>query len=173
MKRLPPIISFVLFIALCMSIAYWAMQIFKPPLRPVAAPPQSETTVINLDAAVTLLGSQAVATPAGNIQLKGVVASSKPSESVAVLVVDGKPPRAVKVGTEILPGVTLREVQKRYVLLMDHGQTKRVELPATEKTSAQPDTVPAPSITGPSPANLPVTPNTPRPANAFTQFRSR
>ena len=33
MKRLPLITSFVLFIALCVSAAYWAMQLFKPPLR--------------------------------------------------------------------------------------------------------------------------------------------
>ncbi len=31
MKRLPLITSFVLFIALCVSAAYWAMQMFNPP----------------------------------------------------------------------------------------------------------------------------------------------
>src|SRR4030065_1562793 len=41
MKRWPLAATFVLFIALCVSAAYWAMQWLKPPSRPVAAPPQA------------------------------------------------------------------------------------------------------------------------------------
>ncbi len=38
MKRWPLLVSFVLFIALCVSATYWGMQLYKPPVRAVAAP---------------------------------------------------------------------------------------------------------------------------------------
>ncbi|HEX8954651.1 MAG TPA: hypothetical protein VF798_00140 [Burkholderiaceae bacterium] len=38
MKRLPLVANFVLFIALCMSAVYWALQPFKPQAQPVAPP---------------------------------------------------------------------------------------------------------------------------------------
>ncbi|MBI3478861.1 MAG: hypothetical protein HY016_00645 [Nitrosomonadales bacterium] len=134
MKRWPLITSFILFIALCVSAAYWAMQLFKPPVRPVAAPPQTITLpTTNLDAAAGLLGGHASAAVASNFQLKGVVVASNPAESVAILSANGKPPKATRVNTEVLPGVRLTEVQHRYVLLSDNGTIKRVELPADAK----------------------------------------
>lgn len=129
MKRMPLITSFVLFIALCVSVAYWAMQMFNPPQRAVAAPPQSAETGPDLNAAAGLLGGHSNAVLASNFQLKGVVVASNPAESVAILAADGKPAQAIRVNTEILPGVTVREVNKHYVLLSDHGVIKRVALP--------------------------------------------
>ena len=32
MKRWPLLVSFVLFIALCVSATYWGMQLYKPPV---------------------------------------------------------------------------------------------------------------------------------------------
>lgn len=126
--------SFILFIALCVSAAYWAMQLFKPPVRPVAAPPQTMSQpVARLDAAASLLGGHSTAAVASNFQLKGVVVASNPAESVAILSANGKPPKALRMNTEVLPGVTVKEVQHRYVLLSDNGVMKRVELPVDAK----------------------------------------
>jgi general secretion pathway protein C len=133
MKRLPLITSFVLFIALCASTAYWAMQILKPPARPVAAPPQAAQPAPRLDAAASLFGVHSNAVVASNFQLKGVVVANDPAESVAVLGANGKSPKATRVNSEVLPGVILKEVQKRYVLLSENGTVKRVELPADAK----------------------------------------
>ena len=134
MKRWPLITSFVLFVALCMSAAYWAMQFFKPPVRAVAAPPQTPQTQPGpkLDTAAGLFGGRGSFTVASNFQLKGVVFSGNPAESVAILAVNGKPAQSIKTNAEVVPGVTLKEVQKGYVLLTEGGATKRVELP--EKT---------------------------------------
>jgi general secretion pathway protein C len=129
MKRWSVFTSFVLFIALCVSLAYWAMQLFNPPQRAVAAPPQSAQTGPDLNAAAGLLGGHSNAIVASNFQLKGVVVASNPAESVAILVADGKPAQTIRVNTEILPGVTVKEVSKHYVLLSDHGVIKRVTLP--------------------------------------------
>ena len=91
MKRMPQITSFILFIALCVSAAYWAMQSFNPPLRAVAAPP-SVQAIPSLDAAANLLGGHATAVVATNFQLTGVVMASNPADSVAILVASGKKP---------------------------------------------------------------------------------
>jgi general secretion pathway protein C len=133
MKRMPQITSFVLFIALCVSAAYWAMQLFNPPVRAVAAPPRKEQPMPSLDAATNLLGGHATAVVASNFQLKGVVMASVPEESVAILVANGKKPQAVRTNAEVLPGVTVKEVQRDHVLLSDGGVIKRVELPKDAK----------------------------------------
>jgi general secretion pathway protein C len=132
MNRLPQFTSFVLFIALCVSAAYWGMQLFNPPLRPVAAPPQSIQTP-NLDAAASLFGGHTTAVIASNFQLTGVVMASNPAESVAILVANGKKPQAVRANNEVLPGVTVKEVQRDHVLLSERGVIKRVDLPKDAK----------------------------------------
>lgn len=128
MKRWPLITSFILFIALCVSAAYWAMQLFKPPVRAIAAPPKVERPAPSLDAAAGMLGGRATMTAASNYQLKGVVVAAKPAESVAILAVNGKPAKAVRTNREVMPGVTVSEVQRDHVLLLEGGMIKRVEL---------------------------------------------
>lgn len=129
MKRWPVITSFVLFIVLCVSASYWAMQLFNPLLRKVATPPQSAQDGPNLDAAASLLGGHSNAVVASNFQLKGVVVAANPSESVAILAANGQTAQAVRVNSDVLPGVTVKEVNKHYVLLSEHGVIKRVTLP--------------------------------------------
>lgn len=133
MKRWPLITSFLLFIALCVSAAYWAMQLFKPPLRPVAAPPQAAQPAPRLDAAANLMGGRSTAVVASNFQLKGVVVAGIAAESVAILSANGKPAKAVRMNAEVLPGVTVREINRSYVLLLEGGVIKRVELPPNVK----------------------------------------
>jgi general secretion pathway protein C len=133
MKRLPLITSFLLFIALCVSAAYWAMQLFNPPLRAVAAPPQTFQAGPNLDAAAGLLGGHGNAAVASNYQLKGVVMASVPADSVAILVANGRKPKTVRTNEEVEPGVTVKEVQRDHVLLSERGVIKRVDLPRNAK----------------------------------------
>ena len=130
MKRLPLVTSFILFIALCASAAYWAMQLLKPPLRAVAAPPQTAQPAPKLDAAAGLLGGRSTAAVASNFQLKGVVVAGDPAKSVAILAANGKPAQAIRTNAEVVPGVTVKEVNRSYVLLSEGGVIKRVELPA-------------------------------------------
>ncbi|MBV8664875.1 MAG: hypothetical protein JO269_00185 [Burkholderiaceae bacterium] len=131
MKRWPILVSFVLFVGLCASLTYWALQFFKPVPRAVVAPKQQLVVEVNPDAIIGLFGGHATATAAvTNFQLKGVVVSNDDKESVAILVPDGKPAVAVRVDAEAAPGVTVKEVHAKYVLLSEGGAIKRVELPA-------------------------------------------
>ncbi|MGZ5818659.1 MAG: type II secretion system protein N [Burkholderiaceae bacterium] len=130
MKRLPVFVSFVLFIALCVSGTYWATRLFKRTERPVSAPQQIARVEVNLGAAAALFGGRpASAAVASNFQLKGVVVADKAEESVAILSADGKPPQSIALNAEVMPGVTVKEVHAKYVVLSDGGVNKRVELP--------------------------------------------
>lgn len=129
MKRWPLITSFVLFIALCVSAAYWAMLLFKSPQRAVIQPPQPTHSAPRLDAAAGLLGGRSSFAVASDFQLKGVVVASDPTESVAILSANGKPAQSIRINTEVAPGIAVKEVHRDYVLLSQGGAIKRVELP--------------------------------------------
>ena len=138
MKRLPIIVSLLAVIALSCSVAYWFLQLYKGPDRPIVAAPPAAAAEPSAEAAATLFGGQAVTVVASNYQLTGVVAAGR--ESVAILVADGQTPKALVVGKEIAPGVTVKEVHPRYVMLSEGGVLKRIEL-ATD-TKAGPNLAP-------------------------------
>ena len=140
MKRWSLVATFVLFIAACVSAAYWAMQLFKPPVRTVAAPPQTTVqTAPRLDAAAALFGGRPTIAVASNFQLKGVVVAGNAAESIAILAAGGKPAQVVKTNEEVAPGIKVTEVHSRYVLLSEGGVVKRVELPEDMKGRARAD----------------------------------
>lgn len=173
MKRLPLILNVLAVAVLAASSAYWALQLYKPEQRPIAAPPPAMRAEPPIASATGLFGGAQVAAVASNFQLTGVVAAG--SESVAIIVADGNPAKAVQVGREVAPGVILREVHPRYVMLSDSGVAKRIELAKDVKPAAemaQPTVVtPPPAVTAPPPpqpvaiqtgaATTPATPATP------------
>ncbi len=130
MKRLPILLSFMLFLGVCMSGTYWTMQFIKPKARQVAPPKAPERNDISAESVMNLFGGHLSVAAASNFQLKGVVVSKNDKESVAILVADGKPAEAVRVDGEVIPGVVVKEVHSQYVMLSDNGAMKRVELPA-------------------------------------------
>jgi general secretion pathway protein C len=134
MKRLPLLLSLLAVIALSASIAYWVLQLYQPQQRPLAAAPVAAVPEPAPDAAATLFGGQAAAVVATNYQLTGVVAAGR--ESVAILVADGQPPKALKIGRELASGVTVQEVHPRYVMLSEGGVLKRIDLATDAKPAA-------------------------------------
>lgn len=138
MKRVPLVASFFLFMALCASGTYWTLQFMKPPQRPMVAVAQPNQGDVSLEVAAGLFGGRAAKVAlASNFQLKGVVVAGNSGESIAILVADGKPPLASRVDSEVIPGVIVKEVHARYVLLSEGGIVKRVELQETAKSSMQ------------------------------------
>ena len=131
-KRLPLLFSLLFVIALSASIAFWFLALYKPQQRPLAAMADTSAPDPVPDAAATLFGGQASSVVASNYQLTGVVAAG--GESVAILVADGQPPKALQVGKEISTGVTVREVHPKYVILSEGGVLKRIDL-ATDATA--------------------------------------
>mgnify|MGYP001794078128 CR=1 FL=1 len=99
MKRLPLLISFVMFILLCMSISYWGMQVFKPKVRSVAAPVDNSTFEPGVGQWGSVFGRNPMAeVAASNYQLKGVVVAAQSRDSAAILSAAGKPARPIAVG---------------------------------------------------------------------------
>src|SRR5690606_36376103 len=123
MKRWPLVASFVLFVLLCASLAYWAMQLFTPPVRPVAAPPRDAQADVNAQAAAGLFGGRGsgATAVASNYQLRGVIFSGNPKDSVIIISADGQPAMAVRAGSEVAPGVTVKEVHRNHALLEENG----------------------------------------------------
>lgn len=135
MKRLPLLLTLIALLVLAASLAYWVLQLYKPQQRPLAAAPVAAVPEPAVDAAATLFGGEAVAVMAANYQLTGVVAAG--SEGVAILVADGQPPKALPIGKEIAPGVMVKEVHPRYVMLSEGGVLKRIELATDAKPAAE------------------------------------
>ena len=135
---MPLLITFLLFIALCASAAYWGLQLVRPPARPLAVPVVAAPAELPLDVAALLFGGRPQAVgAASNYQLKGVVVAANGRESVAILSADGKPAQAVGLNTEFQPGVSVREVHSQYILLSEGGVMKRVTLPDGAKAIGQ------------------------------------
>jgi general secretion pathway protein C len=133
-KRLPLLLSLLGVILLAASLAYWILQLYQPPQRPIAAAPRSVMADPPIDAAATLFGGQVVTASATSYQLTGIVSAGR--DSVAIIVAEGSPPKALRVGKELVPGITLAEVHPRYVMLSDGGVMKRLDLAADTKAAA-------------------------------------
>ena len=165
MKRLPQFVTLLALVALSVSLAYWAMQLFKAPQRPINPPPVPVVQDASVEAGASLFGGQvSVAAAASNYQLKGVVASGNGRGSVAIIATDGQPAKAYPTGAEVAPGVRVQEVQARYVLLQDGGVSKRIELATDDKALALPAVMPSPAATPtPAPVQAPATSLVPPP----------
>lgn len=131
MKRLPLITTVAAVAALTASLAYWGLQLFKPQQRMIAAAPMAPAPEPSIAAAQGLFGGQVSVAVASNYVLKGVVAARNGgSDSAAIVSIDNKPATAAGVGREIAPGVVVKEVHDKYVLLADNGAVKRLDLPS-------------------------------------------
>ncbi|MBQ5950001.1 hypothetical protein [Massilia sp. ST3] len=152
-KRLPLLLSLLALILLAASIAYWVLQLYKPEQRPLAAAPVVSQAEPSPDAAATLFGGQPSVAAISNFQLTGVV-SAGPNSAV-IIVADGAPPVAVRIGREIAPGVVVQEVHAKYVMLSDGGVMKRVELATDTRPAgggaAPPPSSPVPVAAAPAP----------------------
>jgi general secretion pathway protein C len=138
MKRLPLLAVFILFLALCMSTAYWGMQLFKPPVRNVAPATFIARSDAPLVAATGLFGGGGMAVAAAsNFVLTGVVVAGNGRESMAIISVDGKPGKAVAMNGELQPGVVIREVHPQFILLSDGGVSRRIELPKSSSLRSE------------------------------------
>ena len=127
-QRLPLLATVLALIALSASIAYWLMALNPPPQRPIANVAVAALPPPGVDAAATLFGGQVATAVVSNYVLTGVIASG--SQGVAIIVADGGAPKALKIGREVAPGITLNEVYPRYVTLLDNGISKRIDLAA-------------------------------------------
>lgn len=170
MQRLPLISSFILFLALCASAAYWVMQFYQPPIRTLIAPPVSTASTPELSNAAGLFGGGVNANVTSHFQLTGVVVADHVNDSVAIIAVEGKPASAFRLNAEIQSGVRITEVQRDHILLSEHGVSKRLDLVANSKTPLQVNAAPVWANTSTSNPAMPLNSSaTMGDSSAFTQ----
>lgn len=128
--RLPAFVSLLLFAALCASIAYWVLQWLAPEPRPVAAPVASEQVMPPVAAAANLFGGKAGGGGLMNVQLRGIIHAGSAAGSVAIMSVDGSAPKYYRLNAELMPGVSVKAIHARTVVLSDHGSERELPLPA-------------------------------------------
>jgi general secretion pathway protein C len=164
MKRWPWIISFLMFILLCISLSYWGMQMFKPKVRPVSAPQNTSTFEQLLGQWGSVFGlSPSAQMAASNYQLKGVVVAPQAQDSVAIISADGKPEQALAIGRELSPGVKLLAVRPTHIIVSESGVDKQIDLPKSSALTSGINVFSAPSPITSAPLNNQVAPATSQP----------
>ena len=165
MTRLPALLSFLLFLALAATLAYWIPQWTAPAPRAVSSTVKTEHAQIPVSAAANLFGGGSEGTAMANVQLRGVVHSGRASDSVAIIAVEGKPSRALRVNSEIAPGLKIKQILNKTVVVSDQGAERELSLPsfAAQESSvtAQPVTssstitpqANAPAVVSPGPSS--------------------
>ncbi len=107
------------------SAVFWGLRLLAPPggSAPVAAAPALGQP--SAQAMAPLLGVPNSSTPlstvrpqqAPRVSLLGVMAGRTEGIGVALLAIDGKPPKPVRVGTELEPGMVVQSVHSHEVRL--------------------------------------------------------
>lgn len=130
MKRLPLFINLCLFAALCAALSFWGLHIFKPKIRPIAAPVMTDAFEPAVGQWGSWFGQAAVAEAApSNFQLRGVIVAKREKDSAAIIAVDGRPTLIIGVGKELAPGVVLQGVHADHIMVAEAGAPRRIDLP--------------------------------------------
>jgi general secretion pathway protein C len=172
--------TFLVWLLAAASIVYWALQFVSGPSSPLSAAVAAPAAA-TIDAQALAKGLGGGAAPAasnpteagaapGPLQaarfvLTGVVVQkSGASQGVALIAVDGKPPRPYRVGTNLTDGVVLHSVKAGKAMLTtsaDAAPGLTLELPQLTTAmvgtavAARPN-LPAPIIAAPAPVQTPI-----------------
>lgn len=129
-------LTFGVWALLGMSAAYWGLRAGDAPPNWPQTPAPTRPSVVDASALVAVLSGQgasepAVPAPARRLALTGVIAEGR--RGVALLSVDGQPPRPFLVGARIDEGLRLHAVGPRRADLADAQSgivIHRLEMPA-------------------------------------------
>lgn len=132
--RLPRVCTFVLVVALAVTITAWVLEFSarrtpSGPVRPlIAGDPAPRTQAAEIAPIAYMFGAVPGA-DGSDIRLIGVIAQGTRGKGVALLAVDGRPPLALRAGEEIAAGVTLAEVRGDRVVVSRAGAVQEIRLP--------------------------------------------
>ena len=65
-----------------------------------------------------------------NVQLNGVIRSNSSKDSIVIIATDGGPSRALRLNSEIMPGIVVKSINARSVILSGNGTEHEITLPA-------------------------------------------
>jgi len=127
--------TFVLVLALVATITagvldFSARRTPSEPVRPVTLGDSAPRTRAADVAPVAFLFGALPGADGSNIRVVGVIAVGKQGKGIALLGVDGRPPIAVRAGTDVAAGVTLAEVRTNGVVISRSGALQEIQLPA-------------------------------------------
>ena len=133
--NLPRACTFVLVLALAVTITGWALDFTaqrtsSEPVRPVTVGNSAPRTQAADIAPIAFLFGALPGVDGSDIRLVGVIAQGKRGQGIALLAVDGRPALALRAGAEIAAGVTLAEVRADRVLVSRSGALQEIRLPA-------------------------------------------
>ncbi len=118
------------------------MRVFKPADRSVARPVLDSNIEPGAGQWGGIFGgSQTEQAIASNYELKGVIIAKKSNESLAIVVANGKPAQTIPLNAEFAPGIILKEVADKYVMISESGVLRRISLPENAVINVVPGSV--------------------------------
>ena len=132
-----PLVEFALIAALGISLAHWTWVVLTP--RAIAVSPLAGQLEAQLAAPMlkrNLFGvalerkSVAVvdASPTSGIRLLGVISRGTVGAGRAIFFLEAGKPKTVEAGSEVVPGLILKEVHADFVLVARNGSIERMKL---------------------------------------------
>ena len=141
-ERLPNTVSFLFFIGVWVSLSFWLQQWLSPPVQPMQLFPMAEQIIPPLSSAANLFGGSEQSSMLANVQLNGVIRSNSSKDSIVIIATDGGPSRALRLNSEIMPGIVVKSINARSVILSGNGTEREITLPAfASQDGIVPDTV--------------------------------
>lgn len=130
-------LELLLIAALGISLAHWTWAVFAP--RPIAASSlagqfeaqrTASTVKRNLFGVVQEGKASAVvdASPTSRIRLLGIMSRGAVGGGRAIFALESGKPKTVEAGSQIVPGLVLKEVHSDYVLVARSGLIERMKL---------------------------------------------
>ena len=129
-ERLPNTVSFLFFIGVWVSLSFWLQQCLSPPVQPMQLFPMAEKSIPPLSSAANLFGGSEQSSMLANVQLNGVIRSNSSKDSIVIIATDGGPSRALRLNSEIMPGIVVKSINSRSVILSGNGTQREITLPA-------------------------------------------
>ena len=134
-------LSFLAWALMAASLAYWALKLWATPIPTTAAAVAESGLQTDPALVARALGATKYEAPVAPIaetssrfSLKGVVVGTQ-NRGVALIAVEGKPPRPVRVGGKVDEGVVLQSVERRRAILastMQGPPMLMLELPSND-----------------------------------------
>ena len=129
-ERLPNTVSFLFFIGIWVSLSFWFQQWLSPPKQAVELLPMAEQKMPPLASAANLFGGSEQSSVLANVQINGVIRSNSAKDSVVIIAADGGPSRALQLNSEIMPGIVIKSINARSVIVAGKGAEREIALPA-------------------------------------------
>jgi general secretion pathway protein C len=134
-------------LALVASLTEWALKLAarRSPSEPLVVLPAGEleprARQVDIAPLARLLGAAASSELAG-MRALGIMADGATGRGIAVIAVEGQPPRAYRTGDYVASGVQVKEVRKDRVLISRAGVVQELRLPIKTAPVASPASPP-------------------------------